>query len=266
MTHPKKLKCWHIVEAAMKSGELIRHNKCQRCGIKTNSACAHHADYNKPLEVEWLCKKCHMIEHHGKSAKKDNSTFLKKRQLRFNLLKELDSLPIILETHGGIGKIFLACYSDFLGIVFEKNPKKVSVLAKQRPNWFVYQADCLTALEAGAGSKLGINFLDIDPYGEPWPIIDTFFSCEKYVTQKLCIAVNDGLRQKLKMNGAWSVKSMAAMVKKYGNADMYKNYLHICKEMMKEKAREAGYTVTRWGGYHCGHAQQMTHYAAVLER
>lgn len=39
----------------------IKLTKCQRCnkGVKTQR---HHEDYNKPLEVEILCQKCHTKE------------------------------------------------------------------------------------------------------------------------------------------------------------------------------------------------------------
>ena len=34
--------------------------------------------------------------------------------------------------------------------------------------------------------------------------------------------------------------------------------------MLKDKAARAGYTLRRWTAYYCGHAQTMSHYAAVL--
>ncbi len=44
-------------------GSLIRPNNCQKCNeaIKTE---AHHEDYNKPSEVFWLCRKCHIGVHY----------------------------------------------------------------------------------------------------------------------------------------------------------------------------------------------------------
>jgi hypothetical protein len=44
------------VTTAIRNGELIKHNECFRCGLETDKLEAHHNDYNKPLEVEWLCK------------------------------------------------------------------------------------------------------------------------------------------------------------------------------------------------------------------
>ena len=51
------------VQKAARSGELARPDKCQRCGV----ACAphaHHPDYSRPLDVVWVCRKCHWKEHH----------------------------------------------------------------------------------------------------------------------------------------------------------------------------------------------------------
>jgi len=46
------------VYQAVKSGKLIRPDHCTFCGIKCKPH-AHHDDYEKPLEVIWLCSPCH---------------------------------------------------------------------------------------------------------------------------------------------------------------------------------------------------------------
>jgi ribosomal protein S27AE len=40
----------------------IQREPCKRCGAE--KAEMHHHDYDKPLEVEWLCRRCHLAEHH----------------------------------------------------------------------------------------------------------------------------------------------------------------------------------------------------------
>lgn len=54
---------------AIRSGVLVRPVECGRCGTTPAPTSdgraaiqAHHHDYNKPLEVEWLCAKCHRAE------------------------------------------------------------------------------------------------------------------------------------------------------------------------------------------------------------
>lgn len=39
----------------------LQPQPCKRCGAA--KAEKHHKDYSKPLEVEWLCRKCHLAEH-----------------------------------------------------------------------------------------------------------------------------------------------------------------------------------------------------------
>ena len=46
---------------AIKDGRLIRPYHCEQCGKQNRIIYAHHDDYNKFLEVRWLCSRCH---HH----------------------------------------------------------------------------------------------------------------------------------------------------------------------------------------------------------
>jgi hypothetical protein len=200
-------------------------------------------------------------------TQKDNSTFTLKRGLRLAALKELGQPAVVLETNGGFGKLFSHCYRDVVaGAVFENDPEKSAALAQQRPTWSVYEADCVAAIGAGVASHLEVNFLDCDPYGECWPIIDAFFRSTRPRSERLVVVVNDGLRQSLMMNGGWHCDSMREMVSRYGNSALHKNYLQVCRDLLEEKSAPLGYELKRWSGYHCGANNCMTHFAAVLQR
>ena len=43
---------------ATKKGILTRPKRCQMCSVECKPE-AHHADYNRPLEVIWVCRLCH---------------------------------------------------------------------------------------------------------------------------------------------------------------------------------------------------------------
>lgn len=47
---------------AVKRGDLSRPSACERCGRDTKPH-AHHADYSRPLDVQWLCPLCHGHAH-----------------------------------------------------------------------------------------------------------------------------------------------------------------------------------------------------------
>lgn len=64
---PIKDKAQNIVYGAIKSGKLTRPSICERCGNNCKPD-AHHSDYSKPLEVEWLCRRCHRLLQNPKAA------------------------------------------------------------------------------------------------------------------------------------------------------------------------------------------------------
>lgn len=47
-----------IVRIALDAGILIKALRCQRCPTE-GPLHAHHEDYRRPLDVEWLCALCH---------------------------------------------------------------------------------------------------------------------------------------------------------------------------------------------------------------
>jgi hypothetical protein len=200
-------------------------------------------------------------------AQIDNTTLQQKVALRISLLKRLAQTPVVMETHGGNGRVFDRVYPTVTqGVVFELDPVKAERLAQQRPTWSVYQGKCEQAIEDGLGSHLPCNLIDVDPYGEPWPAIESFFVSERPRAQRLAVAVNDGLRQKLRLQGGWAVRSMRQAVERFGNSRMCEQYLEVCKWQLSRLAERQDYRLTHWTGYHCGSNGDMTHYAAIFER
>lgn len=63
MKQPRSLKMvlakW-AVKKAIKQGILSRQ-PCETCGGWPSEA--HHADYDKPLDIRWLCKRHHQLHH-----------------------------------------------------------------------------------------------------------------------------------------------------------------------------------------------------------
>lgn len=63
--NPEKRKARVMVGNAIRGGRLLRQ-PCRECG--SDKVHAHHHDYSKPLDVEWLCKNCHWRQHGAVSA------------------------------------------------------------------------------------------------------------------------------------------------------------------------------------------------------
>ena len=60
-----KIKARKILQYAVKKGRIIKSNICFDCQktFPKKLIQSHHDDYSKPLEVKWLCKKCHSKRH-----------------------------------------------------------------------------------------------------------------------------------------------------------------------------------------------------------
>lgn len=56
--NPSKKNAYMAVDAALRSGVLEKPEKCSGCGSRGRLS-AHHYDYSKPLDVIWVCRKCH---------------------------------------------------------------------------------------------------------------------------------------------------------------------------------------------------------------
>lgn len=56
--YPKKQKARILLNKKIREGLIIRPNLCEKCN-NISYLEGHHFNYNKPLEVMWLCKKCH---------------------------------------------------------------------------------------------------------------------------------------------------------------------------------------------------------------
>ncbi len=70
----------NLLEKAIERGEVERKTQCEVCGDSgtmsdgRSKIHAHHCDYNFPLDVQWLCQKCHHEWHkHNRAIMKTES-------------------------------------------------------------------------------------------------------------------------------------------------------------------------------------------------
>ncbi len=62
INHPEITKAYLKFNEAIKNGKIMKALLCEKCGNETKLV-GHHEDYNKPLEVIWLCQSCHKKLH-----------------------------------------------------------------------------------------------------------------------------------------------------------------------------------------------------------
>ncbi len=54
------------LQVAVARGDIVKPSECSQCGASRRLD-GHHTDYDKPLEVVWLCRSCRGAKH-GKAA------------------------------------------------------------------------------------------------------------------------------------------------------------------------------------------------------
>ena len=67
-----KQHAWKKVNVAEQNGTLVRPDSCELC-LCTDKVEAHHVDYDRPLDVKWLCSICHERAHYAKSPLNPNN-------------------------------------------------------------------------------------------------------------------------------------------------------------------------------------------------
>lgn len=199
-------------------------------------------------------------------AQLDNSTIVQKVRLRRRILSLYPAPPTVLETHGGYGRIFeRTWYRARGGVVIEKDERKAEHLSQQRPTWAVYQGDCEAALAAGLAKETAFDIIDLDPYGQPFNVLAALAIPGRVFPDRWSLVVNDGLRQKVALNGGWDVRSLQTAIGRHGS-NLYPIYLQVARECVAEFADKIGFDLVGWTGYYTGKGNMMSHYWGIMQR
>jgi transposase-like protein len=87
-------KAHNLFETALEQGIIKRKVKCEKCGETETfkngrtAIAAHHHDYNKPLDVTWLCQKCHYEWH-------KQNTAIKREEVVPDEVSEIPTIDVI---------------------------------------------------------------------------------------------------------------------------------------------------------------------------
>ena len=89
LKNKEKCRVYSKVNMALRSRKL-KKSPCSRCGSMIRIE-AHHKDYSKPLDVIWLCRKCHALRHRKKQNQEigDKIRIMRPTLRRFAKMMEL---------------------------------------------------------------------------------------------------------------------------------------------------------------------------------
>lgn len=70
--YPEKTKARRILHLSVINNKIFKPNICSVCNIQLpkNKIHGHHPDYDKPLNIIWVCNKCHVSIHKNDKAQK----------------------------------------------------------------------------------------------------------------------------------------------------------------------------------------------------
>ena len=61
--NPEKVRAQQYLHNWTARGKIKKPDICELCGEKPLRIVGHHTDYSKPLDVMWLCDRCHRNWH-----------------------------------------------------------------------------------------------------------------------------------------------------------------------------------------------------------
>lgn len=99
---PIQKAAYDAVRAARHRGLLAPPKECQRCEEPARYGRdgrillhGHHADYAKPLDVEWICTKCHRKETRLPIGERNGNARLTAKMVRAALLLHAEGFALV---------------------------------------------------------------------------------------------------------------------------------------------------------------------------